>query len=293
MATLFSPFLVGVDGNGLAMAGAKLYFYQTGTTTPQDTYTDSGLGTPNTNPVVADANGLFPPIYLASSPLYKAVLTTSAGTTVATRDPLLFNKNITTRGDIIVGGVGGIEQRLAIGAAHRVLKTTDGVDPSWGLVDLTTDVTGLLPGANIGQFLSYQTGAVSTTATALPVDDTIPQNTEGGQFMTLAITPISSTSILEIRVTAFLASSDGSTLAAALFQDSTASALAAGFVTPVTVNAATLVSFTHKMISGTTSATTFKVRCGCVATTTFNGTSGTRYFGGVLASSITIRESGA
>lgn len=87
-AAIFQPFYAAIDGNGVPMSGALLYFYKTGTTTPQDTYTDSGLGTPNANPVVADSNGLFPPIYLTSGPDYKAILKTSAGVTVATRDPI-------------------------------------------------------------------------------------------------------------------------------------------------------------------------------------------------------------
>lgn len=45
------------DANGNPLAGGKLYTYQSGTTTPQATYTDSGGGTPNANPVVLDANG--------------------------------------------------------------------------------------------------------------------------------------------------------------------------------------------------------------------------------------------
>ncbi len=49
----------------------------------------------------------------------------------------------------------------------------------------------------------------------------------------------------------------------------------------------------HSMISGTTSATTFKVRAGGnsgLGTTTFNGSASARKLGGSLASSITITE---
>jgi hypothetical protein len=89
MAHLFNPLYVAVDGNGLAMAGAKLYFYTTGTSTPLDTYSDSSLTAPfvNTNPVVANADGLFGPIYMALDANYKIILKTSADVTVATRDP--------------------------------------------------------------------------------------------------------------------------------------------------------------------------------------------------------------
>ncbi|MBS0219133.1 MAG: hypothetical protein JSR91_00175 [Proteobacteria bacterium] len=87
-ATLFLPFYVAIDGNGVPMVGAKLYFYTTGTTTPQATYADSGLLTPNSNPVVADADGRFPPIYLGPGDDYKAILKTSADVIVETIDPI-------------------------------------------------------------------------------------------------------------------------------------------------------------------------------------------------------------
>jgi len=87
MALFMPPRYSPIDGNGLAMAGAKLTFYQTGTATLQNTYSDSGLTTANTNPVVADSNGLFPVIYLGTTVDYKIVMTTAAGVTVWTVDP--------------------------------------------------------------------------------------------------------------------------------------------------------------------------------------------------------------
>ena len=50
------------------------------------------------------------------------------------------------------------------------------------------------------QVVNTQTGAVDTGTTAMPCDDTIPQNTEGDEFMTLAITPTSATNKLKIDV---------------------------------------------------------------------------------------------
>lgn len=88
MAQLFS--LSGqtlVDGNGAPYAAAKATFYLTGTTTPQNTYSDAGLSSANTNPVVADANGRFPDIYLSAA-RYKVVLTTSADVAIDTLDPV-------------------------------------------------------------------------------------------------------------------------------------------------------------------------------------------------------------
>ena len=123
--------------------------------------------------------------------------------------------------------------------------------------------------------------------TAMVLDNTIPQKTEGDECMTLAITPTSASNKLKIEVVANILVATGNRSAVvALFQDATANALAAvgygNFLTnpqPVT--------FTHYMTAGTTNETTFKVRAGGISTNVdFNGT----FFGGVSASSITITE---
>lgn len=98
MATLYKPMDVQSDGDGVPLAGAKLYFYATGTSTPQDTYSDAGLTTPNSNPVLADADGLWPPIYLGETD-YKAILKTAADVTIQTIDPVLVNPQAASLSD--------------------------------------------------------------------------------------------------------------------------------------------------------------------------------------------------
>ncbi len=49
---------------------------------------------------------------------------------------------------------------------------------------------------SVVQAVNTQTGAVGTTTTIMPFDDTIPQITEGSEFMTRAITPTSASNIL-------------------------------------------------------------------------------------------------
>lgn len=62
-----------------SLPGAKLTFSISGSTTLQNTYQDVNLTTPHTNPVVADAEGYFDPIYLDPSlPNYRIKHTTSA-----------------------------------------------------------------------------------------------------------------------------------------------------------------------------------------------------------------------
>jgi hypothetical protein len=153
--------------------------------------------------------------------------------------------------------------------------------------------TGVTSSDPVIQRVSTETGAVATGTTVIPWDDSIPQITEGNEYMTLSITPKNSSNILVIDVIWNGASSNNSSIiTAALFQDSTANALAAAQSSLVTANAGNPVIFRHIMTAGTTSSTTFRVRAGDTvgATVTFNGVSGARKYGGVMASSICITE---
>jgi hypothetical protein len=149
-----------------------------------------------------------------------------------------------------------------------------------------------MPAGSVLQVVNFQTGAVASGTTTIPFDNTIPQITEGNEFMTLAITPISATSTLLINVVSWNSCNPQDEIVVALFQDSTANALAAISHTPFTAVARLAIGFTHKMTSGTTSATTFKVRAGMASagTITFNGLNGAGKLGGVGESSITIME---
>jgi hypothetical protein len=72
---------------GAPLTGGFLYFYASGTSTPQNTYSDSALSVPNANPVVLDSNGYANSIFLAAS-AYKVVLTDSNNVQLWTFDPV-------------------------------------------------------------------------------------------------------------------------------------------------------------------------------------------------------------
>ncbi len=164
-----------------------------------------------------------------------------------------------------------------------------------GFLGIAGNISG-----NVVQIVEIQTGAAIAVTSVIPYDDTIPQQTEGDEIFTLAITPTKSTNKLIIQsvFTGTLVDTVGSgVMSAALFQDATANALAAvsGQLTPSvntgTRNTTTLV---HTMTAGTTSSTTLKIRIGVnespAETFTLNGSSSTRRYGGVSASSLIITE---
>jgi len=161
------------------------------------------------------------------------------------------------------------------------------------LPDETGTVDTLQRSGNVVQVVNFQTGAVATGTTVIPFDDTIPQITEGNEFMTLAITPTNASNILVIQVFAAQLSVNAiSAMIAALFQDSAVNALASAVTIIPTNGYVTSLAFSYRMTAGTTSATTFKLRAAGDAegTTTFNGPNAGRRLGGVSMSSITITE---
>ena len=165
---------------------------------------------------------------------------------------------------------------------------------NWRVVNYTRASGVPLTTSAVVQRVETLTGAVATGTTLIPIDDTIPQNNEGDEYMTLAITPKNANNKLVIDVVVNLSNSatPNYLLIAALFQDSTANALVTVATQAVAANGLAQLTFRHVMTANTTSSTTFKVRAGShtAGTTTFNGQGGNRRFGGVMPSSITITE---
>jgi Pgp3 C-terminal domain len=150
-------------------------------------------------------------------------------------------------------------------------------------------------GGIVGQEVVGDTASVITCSTPLPVDDTIPQNTEGTQVVTVAITPQNAGSVIEISYNASGSSSTGMFVGAAVFQDSTANALAGSpsLVQTTGNDQKFALSWKFKVAAVNTTARTYKLRLGPDSTGTayVNGDgSGNRLLGGDLQASIGVRE---
>lgn len=148
-----------------------------------------------------------------------------------------------------------------------------------------------LPG-QVVQMQQNFTGAVATGTTVLPNDDTIPQITEGNEFMTQAITPSATVNLLHIEHIGQYSGGAPIDLVVALFQDATASALAVMRDDNDTSTGMLTMEVQWMMLAATIAATTFRIRAGSstVGTVTFNGSSSARKYGGAISSFLRVRE---
>jgi hypothetical protein len=155
---------------------------------------------------------------------------------------------------------------------------------------LTMTGTTLAPSSGaVLQVKSVTYSTQTSGATTFPLDNTIPQNTEGTELVTLSITPSNASNRLLIIANFIVHAGSVAGCGPALFQDSTANALSyaiqvigAGYGAP-----ATLV---HEMAAGTTSATTFKIRVGTHNGTWYVNQTNSYTFGGSPKSVLTIFE---
>jgi hypothetical protein len=177
------------DSNGDPLSGGLVYSYQAGTSTPQATYTDSTLGTPNANPVVLDSAGRAA-IWLDPTLSYKFVLQTSAAATIKTVDNVIGTLTAdAVNTDSLQDGV------LSADANGRAKMANDYVTADHLRDDASTDgnravTTNHIRDAAVTR-TKLATGAVAkitVTAsktgayTATSSDDLIPCSASGGAF---------------------------------------------------------------------------------------------------------------
>jgi hypothetical protein len=96
----------------------------------------------------------------------------------------------------------------------------------------------------------------------IPLDDTIPQNTEGTEIVTASITPVFAASRILVRFQGFCSTTVPANSVGALFRDAAASALAASAVSIGVVGALFILSFEYLDSPSSTSALTYRVRVG-------------------------------
>ena len=140
-----------LDTQGKPLSGCQLYFYQAGTTTPQNAYQDTGLTIPWPNPMTCDASGRVAQFFLADGYI-KIRLADKFGSTILAADNLLVIGPSSGS-----GGGGSVD-------ATTVLATGD-VKTSYGTGTMTGFVR--MNGRTIGSATSGATERANADAMAL------------------------------------------------------------------------------------------------------------------------------
>lgn len=187
------------SSNGLNLDGAKWYFYQTGTTTPQSVYTTAALDTTHANPVVADAAGKFANIYFDATLSYRGVLKSSDdATTIYDIDPIntdVFSALAASGGSALVGFIqsgAGSNERTAQDKMRDTLSTADKTGPFLSaLASIYTDLT-------LGGIARIPRGTHVLSATSAFVGDRLTLEGEGPNATIIQFDPASADVALEI-----------------------------------------------------------------------------------------------
>jgi len=150
-------------------------------------------------------------VTINSAYIYRA-----GGTDIPVTDGGTGASTLTDHGVLVGSGTGAVSV-TAVGATGEVLKGNTGADPTWGAVDLTSDVTGTLPVSNGGSGATTFTdhgvllgsGAAAFSVTAEGASNTVLHGNTGGD-------PTFSAVDLTADVTGTLPVTNGGTGAASL-----------------------------------------------------------------------------
>lgn len=164
---------------------------------------------------------------------------------------------------------------------------------TWSIVPTTVQAFGFgvsLPGSIVQMAISTD-GASASGTTTTPADNTIPQNTEGTQFMSLAISGSNGCNVYVVDSQFFGSASAVVAMIMALHRDSVANALKTGWRNINAINAAHDICL-HCEVQVPGSSTTFKIRVGGSSASTiyFNDNSVGGYFNGTFGSYLRVQE---
>jgi hypothetical protein len=228
----------------------------------------TGATTADTTPITAFARTLLDDANAADA---RATLGVSASTTASgvTNDSGVSGATVAAALDTLSSGKQAASANLSSWSA---LATSAKADTSHvhSAADLTSGTLPIarLPAGSIVQIVETKNTGVFSTATTIPADNTVPQNTEGVEAFTLNVTPKESTSKILVECWGMFSASTTAAATFALFKDSDASAFAAQLLNAAGANFAVPFYFAGSFTAGTTSAITIKFRFGGNGTNT-------------------------
>ena len=169
-----------VDSSGNTISGAQLFFYEVGTSTKKNTYSDSAKTLLNANPVVADSAGRFGDIFMLTDAQYKVVLAPASDTDPPTSPIDTWDNFSPIRGSITAD-----TPVVSKSANFTVLTTQKGslfeVDASSGSVNAT-----LPAAADATNGFEITVKKIDSSSNAVTVDGSGSETIDGATTQTLS-----------------------------------------------------------------------------------------------------------
>lgn len=311
MTAIFIPPRIRItDFQGMPVPGARVTFYDAGTTDLKAIFQDPGLTAPHTNPVVADAGGLLPVIYLTGS--YKIRATDAAGVLLFPEVDNL-DTPLTSSGGVLGVGQGGTgggtpeQARSNLGAVAQTvfdalaslvgnIQSTINNYPTFGALAAKSAVTPDDFASNNFAPVCIQrqltlNAVRSSLSGSIPLDNTAPLRSEGDTIFSVSFTPKRSDTVIRVRSILHL-SGQGRTGAVALFNtigaNDPAIASVGCFMDLSTVTNPVLLE--HEFASPGTSPITIQVNAGANAAYFLNGSGTSGLFNSTMASRLILEE---
>lgn len=194
----------------------------------------------------------------------------------------------TTAYSLICAGTtatGAFQSLASIGTSGQVLTSAGaGALPTWQSPAVTPN------GSVINSAYAEYTAGGNVSA-AIPIDDTIPQISEGTQIMSTTLTPSSVTSKVRITVTGMAAGSGTLWLEGAVFRNSVANALGSQAIVTPQSDWGETISFTTEFTPGVTTLETYTVRVGPSSGNMYlNAIATGRIHGGAMKWTMVVQE---
>jgi len=233
-----------------------------GATTDYTLVTPTAAGTAGQLLNVASVAGSIVQLGYLSTPIAIANGGTGQTTAVAAFDALA---PTTTKGDLIVHN-GSDNIRVAVGTTNGHVLTVDSAEASgvkWAAGG---------GGGKVAQVVMATTTTSASITATIPQDDTIPQSTEGVEFLTVTLTPTNAASTIHLQFESQGSANGIRNIIFSLFEGSASNAFAATYYTVTTSNYMSPMVLSASISAGSTSARTYRLRAGCSA-----GTAGTVY----------------
>lgn len=206
--------------------------------------------------VISDETGSGALVFATSPTLVTPALgTPSSGNLASCTFPTL-NQNTSGYAEALKSATTTVSVSAATApTSGQVLTATSGTAATWQ----TPSGGG---GGKVAQMVVAKTGTPTTTTVIIPFDNTIPQNTEGAEFITATITPTNASSKLIIEFSAWISASGVNAPIFAFFKDSDANAIYTTITRAEVADVTLSVSFRFVVDAGSTSAATYKLRFG-------------------------------